>query len=244
MITFIIKNSYLGILSAVFFAYENKVFPNDISTEKHQLSFTEKVYEIPKNTMQSARVDSKLKEILYPSNYTKLKNAIRSNYVNKHLIIFNYIVKTINAKKDIYNNFAVKEIFDYYTMVSAIKLEVHRLLGFIRFEKTENGIYYAHFTPDCDVCELILPHFIRRFKSIPFILHDTKHNVIIGYNNGEYKVVKEKIPQMKIVGDETPKFFKRYCQTVFIKERKNLRCMNNFLPRRYQKFMPEKNELL
>ena len=53
---------------------------------------------------------------------------------------------------------------------------------------------------------------------MPFILHDIKHDVVIGYNGNEYKVVNEKIPKLKIDNDDIPKLFKAYYQTVKLED--------------------------
>jgi hypothetical protein len=79
---------------------------------------------------------------------------------------------------------------------------------------------------------------------MPFILHDIKHDTIIGYNGKNYKVVNEKIPELKIDSDDIPKLFKAYYQTVKLEDRTKLKLMHGFMPRRYHKHLPEKNQLL
>lgn len=244
MTTFIIENSYYGILSAVFYSYLNKIRPQNVVSKTHQTGFLERYIEIPLNEEHANRVDNKLREILSPLNYKYLTNSMRSNNEDKHFIIFKYALKIIDSKKDVTNNFACEDIFIYNRLISPIFLEVHRFLGFIRFQKTTDGIYYSAFKPDNDIAELILPHFIKRFKSMPFILHDLNHDVIIGYNDGKYKVVKEKLPMLEVKSDDVSKLFKKYYQTIYIPERKNLKQMLNYMPKRYHKYMPEKNELI
>ncbi len=244
MKTFIVKSTYFGILSGVFYAFKNKEFPSQITDDNYQLSIGESYMEIPENTNDASRVDKRLKSILSTNNYKWLTRAIKSGNQDKLKIIFNYIIEILKVQKDITDNFSNTHIFRYYRLISALSLEVHRFLGFIRFSKTDNGIYYACFSPDNDIGELILPHFISRYKSMPFILHDIKHNVIIGYNGKEYKVINKKIPKLKIDGDDIPKLFKTYYQTVKLEDRFKLKQMAGFMPRRYHKFMPEKNELL
>ena len=78
---------------------------------------------------------------------------------------------------------------------------------------------------------------------MPFIIHDLNHNVISAYNNGKSKTVYQSLEPMNI-SDEFEKLFKTYYDTIFIKERQNEKCMLNFMPKRYHKNMPEKNELI
>lgn len=244
MKTFIIKPTYFGILSAVFYAYFNKDFPTFVTDDNHQLSIGETFIEIPENLDNASRVDKRLKSILSKNNYKWLTRAIKSGNQDKLIVIFNYILQVLNAQKDVTDNFSNEHIFRYYRLISALSLEVYRFLGFIRFSKTTNGIYYACFSPDNDIATLILPHFISRFKSMPFILHDIKHDTIIGYNGKNYKVVNEKIPELKIDSDDIPKLFKAYYQTVKLDGRTKLKLMHGFMPRRYHKHLPEKNQLL
>ena len=244
MKTFIIKPTYFGILSGVFYAFYNKDFPTAVTDDNYQTSIGESFLEIEENLDNASRVDKRLKAILSSNNYRWLTRAIKSGNDDKLSVIFNYVIEVLKAQNDVTDNFSNAHIFRYYRLISALSLEVHRFLGFIRFTKTDAGIYYACFSPDNDISTLILPHFIARFKSMPFILHDIKHDVVIGYNGQEYKVVNEKVPKLKIDGDDVPKLFKAYYQTVKLEDRTKLKTMAGFMPRRHHKFMPEKNELL
>ncbi len=76
-----------------------------------------------------------------------------------------------------------------------------------------------------------------------FILHDYHFNVLCAYNNGEKKIIRTKIPPLKIK-DEASVLFKAYYNSVNIKERKNLKLMKNYMPKRYHKNMFEKDELV
>ncbi len=244
MKTFIIKPTYHGILSAVFYAFLNKDFPTIVTDNNHQISIGETFIEIPENSSDASRVDKRLKSVLSNNNYKWLTRAIRSGNQDKLYVIFYYVIEVLKAQKDVTDNFSNQHIFRYYRLISALSLEVHRFLGFIRFTKTPEGIYYACFSPDNDIATLILPHFISRYKTMPFILHDIKHDVIIGYNGSEFKVVNKKIPKVKTDNDDVPKLFKTYYQTVKLEDRTKLNVMTGFMPRRYHKHMPEKNELL
>ena len=156
MKTFIIKPTYFGILSGVFYAFLNKDFPSTVTDDNYQFTINETYIEISENLDNATRVDKRLKALLTNNNYKWLTRAVRSGNQDKLSVIFNYIVEILKEQKDITDNFANTHIFRYYRLISALSLEVHRLLGFIRFTKTNNGIYYAYFSPDNDIAELIL----------------------------------------------------------------------------------------
>ena len=239
---YIINNDLKSLYSAIFLAYEKKHTNIKIYNKDAQLSIFDEVIDVKINDLKAKRVETLLKKIL-KGNFNEIKLAFRSGNDDKNTVIFNYLREVINAKKDISENFSNKSVYSFYEIVNKVKKEIHHLKGFIRFSKTKEGIYYAKFLPDNDVCDLILPHFKSRFKSMPFILHDYKFDCLCAYNGNESKIIRQKISSLT-VKDDINSLFKTYYDSVNIKERKNTRVMTNFLPKRYHVNMPEKNELL
>lgn len=244
MINYVYDGTFLGLLTVVFESYKSKIFPNKIYKKNcFQLDLTIKNKEIITSLEKANRVKVKLLKLLEKNNYNQLKVAFFSTLLDKDLIIFYYIKEIIDCGLDVSNNYQNSNIFAYSVLIKKVKFEVHRFLGFIRFSQLDNGIYYAVFEPDNLINELILPHFIKRYKTMPFILHDVKNGVISWYNTKNYKTIYKKIPKLNSK-DEFEKLFKTYYESVNIKSRKNTRNMFNFMPKRYHKNLPEKNELL
>lgn len=238
---YLIDGSMDGIFTAIFNSYQIKKFPKALYTNNVQLEISSEFIEIQTNEEKAERVFNKLKTLLYGDELDKIYIALRSSDDAKYTIIFNYLKTTIDKNRCVSKMFSNADIFRFDNLVNRVLLEVHRFKGFIRFEKLENDIYYAKYFPDNDITSLILPHFVKRYKNMPFIIHDLNHNVISAHNNGKTKTIYKTLPPLKS-GDEFKKLFKTYYDSVFIKERKNHRLMNNYMPRRYQKYMPEKNQ--
>ena len=238
--TYLIDGSVNGLLTAVFNAFLTKKFPTAVSNCEIQFEINEEIIEIQTDKSKSDRVFNKLK-ILLP--YRDLENfyvAFRSGDPAKYTVIFNYVTEIIKRNKNVSDDFSNPKIFNYVKMIEKVLREVHRFKGFVRFNKLENGIFYAKYFPDNDV---ILPHFIKRYTNMPFVLHDLNHDVVSAYFNGKTKTVNKKINPLT-VKDEFCKLFKTYYDTVSIKERRNDKLMLNFMPKRYHKYMPEKDELI
>ena len=243
MIKYIIENSYSGLLTAVFNKYKDNDSEIEIISNISNYSFLDSIKSIKCDTQKALRVDNKLKTILKPINYKGIKTALKSGCEDKYTIIFNYICEVINVESDVTDNFNNSNVFKYNELLSKIKLEVHRFTGFIRFNLLKNDIYYAKFNPDNDICELLLPHFIKRFPLMKFVLHDENHNVLSAYDGKHSKTVKAYFKLNQKL-DSLGKLFKTYCESVSIKERKNLKLMKNYMPKRYHINAPEKDELL
>ncbi|MBO7214277.1 MAG: TIGR03915 family putative DNA repair protein [Clostridia bacterium] len=240
---YLIDGSLDGVFTAVFNAFLTKTFPSAISDGIVQLELGEALVEIKTDSDKAQRVFNKLYKILPKKELDRVFIAIRSGDYAKFTVIFNYVVETIKENKDIHDKLSDKAVFNFDRLVSRVLLEAHRFKGFIRFSKAENGVYYAKYFPDSDINTLILPHFISRYKTMPFILHDLNHNVISAYYNGKTKTTKDKIAPLEI-DDDFAKLFKIYYDSIFIKERANERLMLNSMPKRYHKYLPEKDELL
>ena len=239
---YLIDGSLDGILTSIYNSYLTKNFPTALTDGNIQLELGETIVEIQTDKSKAERVFNKLNDILPSDEVNKLYIAIKSDDKCKYTVIFNYIKKTVDACNCISTKFTDVDVFNFDRLVSKVLLEAHRFKGFIRFSKTENGIYYAKYFPDNDINSLILPHFIARYKNMPFIIHDLNHDVISAYFNGKTKTVIKKVNPLNIK-DEFQTLFKTYYDTVYIKERKNERLMRNFMPKRYHAHLPEKDEL-
>ena len=240
---YLIDGSFDGVLTAIFNAFLTKTFPKAVLVDAVQLEIGEETTLIQTDKSKAERVFNKLNSIMDDEEIKKLYIALKSDDENKYSVLFNYIKQTISANACIYNKFTDIAVFNFDRLVSKVLLEAHRFKGFLRFSKTENGVYYAKYFPDNDINSLILPHFISRYKNMPFIIHDLHHDVVSASFNGKTKTVNKKINPL-YVSDEFHTIFKTYYDTLFIKERKNERLMKTFMPKRYHKNLPEKNELL
>ena len=243
MIYYLLGKNIYYIYSAVYESYIKKENPTVVTPFSTQLKIGEVVKEITHNQEGAKRVEQRVKKLLSQKSKNNLEIAMRCCDEDKFYIIFNYIKTILNAQLDVSDNYQDKWVCLFNKLISRVTLEIHRFKGFIRFYKPNEGIYYAPFCPDNDVCELLVDFFKKRFSKIPFILHDENNGVICASYNGKVKVVKRKIKPLKI-NDEISTLFKSYYSAINIKSRKNLKTMRNFLPQRYTKYMPEKDEVL
>ena len=240
---FIIDGSADGLFTALYNAYLIKKFPSAVSNGEVQLNFYEDCIDVLTDKDKADKVFKKLEKILPNSELDRIFIALKHDDTAKFTVVFDYLKLIVDSGKNLSTKFNDNRVLRFDNMVRQVTYESHRFKGFLRFSKLDNGVYYAKYEPDNDITSLILPHFVKRLNNQPFIIHDTKHNVISAHANGKTKTVYEKITPL-CVNDEFGALFKKYYETVFIKERKNEKCMYNFMPRRYPKNMPERNELL
>lgn len=242
MIIYKIVDSPQGLFCALFESFTLKEKPIAVYSKAFQPYFDCRVKQIDISLPNAERVR---KGIIKSGGISLLNDALyvlRSDDELKETIVFNVLYKCLSARKNMLDNFSDPDILAFYDLKSKIANEAHLMLGFLRFSKTQNQIYYAEFRPSNDVLELICPHFKRRFKNEKFIIHDTKRNLMGAYNGKELIIFKSDYPITIHLDKEEIEFqnlWKNYFNSVNISGRKNLKQQDNYLPRRYRADMVE-----
>jgi len=244
MTAFIYDGTFEGLLTCVFEAYSLKILPYLITDSSVQTGFGSEILKISSDFVKAERVKKGLKDCATKDALYNIKTAFLSGDPIKSTAIFNFIKYCIDNKKtDESRNFAEPAILNTDDIVRKVICESHRFKGFIRFSESKNGYYYAHYEPDNDITELLIPHFSARFRNMPFIIHDTKRNILAMCAGTEYEIIHPDKPVNVFLSEEETEFqnlWKTYYNSVNIKSRKNLRQMREYMPERYWKNLPEK----
>ena len=171
-----------------------------------------------------------------------LRLLLRSGEEDCEQAAFFYLRFLAKTRRPVKRQLHIPEVFDTVEKMRRVGLEIHRFHGFIRFMETESGALYAPFSPDNDICELLVPHFRARFPQLSFVLHDVKRKKAAVYD-GEHVFV-EPLDKAEIVlsGDEQSwqALWKRYYAAVNIPSRERLKQMRGYMPARYWDLLTEK----
>ncbi len=143
-----------------------------------------------------------------------------------------------------------------------------RMKQFIRFQKAKDGTYLAVVSPDHNVLPLITDHFSNRFNDQPWLIYDAKRHYGYYYSltpnpspkgeGSKYKVIRvtfedeASVPfdlsngkmDADILSENDQLFqdlWRTYFKAICIKERMNPKKQLSDMPRRYWKYMTEKN---
>ena len=156
---------------------------------------------------------------------------------------FAYLKKLSQKRAPVRGQLTDKAVFNAMEKLRRIRYEIHRFHGFIRFIECENGALYAPFSPDNDICDLLLPHFKARLPQYPFVLHDITRKKAAVYDGKNSFVAY--LPHAEVLLSANEEGWKSLWQTYYdavnIPSRERLRQMRAFMPTRYWKFMPEKH---
>jgi probable DNA metabolism protein len=169
---------------------------------------------------------------------------LRCGETDNEQVAFAYFRKLAQRKRPVRDELACPDVYHAVEYMKKVRYEIHRFHGFIRFMECESGALYAPFSPDNDICDLLLPHFRARLPAYPFVLHDVKRKKAAVYDGKNTFVAYLDTANVVISANEEDwqALWKQYYRAVNIPERERLKQMRGYLPARYWAFLPEKQD--
>ena len=166
---------------------------------------------------------------------------LRSGEEDSIQAAFLYTRLLARTKKPVREMLAIDEVFDAVQRIKRVGLEIHHFHGFIRFTESANHALYAPFSPDHDICDLLVPHFRARLGGITFALHDVKRKKAALFDGKNTLVVPLDKADVLLSADEEAwqMLWKTYYQAVNIPSRERIQQMRSYMPVRYHPFLTE-----
>ena len=252
MILFRYDKTFDGLLTAVFDAYNRKTFPDMLlGPEETVPLFTDECYTVITQDDKSSRVWKAMVKKTMPVTCNMLKYVWLSELPGSDGLIFRYIRKTFDSKHSIEMNFADEDVLEMRNMATKVDKERLHLIQFVRFQKAADDIFFAPVSPVLNALPLAIDHFTERFSDQKWIIYDTKRNYGYFY---DLKTVTEMTLDMKenfmdgkldekLMAEDEKQFqelWKGYFNSMTIKERINPKLHRQNLPKRYWKYLTEK----
>ena len=231
-----------GFLSAFLHAFsdENAI----LSSQKIQLPLGEEPRFIPTDLARAKRAEERL--LSFDRHcMDDLDILLRSGMEEREQLAFRYLRLLAIHKHPIGKRLAEPDVFRAVECIKKVRLEIHHMHGFIRFMETASGALYAPFSPDNDICDLLLPHFRARLPEYPFVLHDVKRKKAAVYDGTSSFLAPLNEADILLASseEEWKTLWRRYYDAVNIPSRERLKQMRGYMPARYWKFLPEKQEI-
>lgn len=242
--------SFLGILSAIYDIYDLKIKTSRLCKkhEYHQGLFDMQI-EVATDISKSNRVKAKLIKLLNKNGFNDLYRAHLHESQEADDTILHIIKLSINTGKNILSNYNIDAVLNLQKILKKISRERHRMTAFVRFKQGVDGIYTATIEPDFNVLPLIMVHFKKRYADQEWIIYDTARHYGIYYDLNrviEVELVRKdtELPQSSIsLTEDEEKFqqlWKDYFHATNIKSRKNTKLHLQHVPKRYWKYLIEK----
>ena len=172
---YIFDGSYQGFLCCVFECFEMK--------EWHAVPVAEGLFQpdifLPERTIftdvdKALRIQKALKSKFGKSLADDIYRAFLSEDPLAWQAAYYIMVRLFQGQTDVLENFGDTQVLYFHQTLKKVSRERHRMKAFIRFSKSNDGLYYAIIEPDFNVLPLILPFFRNRYADMPWIIYDVK----------------------------------------------------------------------
>lgn len=250
--TYIYDNSWEGLLTVIFEIYRSKEQPAGIvGDEAFNGSLFGEQSEVPTESAKAKRVGRKIRS-LSSTFHTQLYKVFLSERDEREMLIYRLVRLVLQDSSKINGDYRNPDLLRLKQIVKEVGREVHRMHAFVRFQRTADDIWFAAIEPDFDVVPLIGRHFRQRYADQRWLIYDVKRKYGLHYDLEKMEFVQLDLKKSSFPG-ELPedslheeekayqKLWKEYFSSVNISARKNMKLHVQQLPRRYWKYLFEKD---
>ena len=252
MLVFFYDKTIEGLLTAIFDAYIRKTFPDRLLGigEIAPMFMTEE-YTVTTVENKSARVWKSLEKKMSKGALNMLTHVWLSEEEGSDELLFRYIRKTVDSKISIETNFGDDDVLQMHRVAKRVSHEALYLKQFVRFQKAADDIFFAPVVPQHNALPLAIDHFRDRFSDQKWVIYDIKRKygyyydlntmVEMTLDNDEH-LLSGKLDEKLMADDEKlfQELWKGYFKSMAIKERINLKLQRQHMPKRFWKYLTEK----
>ncbi|PTX58808.1 putative DNA metabolism protein [Kordia periserrulae] len=244
--------SFEGFLTVVFKVFEEKIKQVDIQREGNvQASFFGESEEVITNKTQADRVWNGLKKKLTPFGRNQLYYSFLSELESVENILLDYIQQVFAIPENIEKDFSNATVLKLSKIAKSVGREKHRMEAFVRFRLTKDGLYFASVAPDFNVLPLIAKHFKSRYADQKWVIYDIERKYGLYYNLENVETIVMDFPKEFDFTKTSKDFFaeeelafqelwQNYFKSTNIESRKNRVLHVKHVPKRYWKYLSEK----
>ncbi|HSU52346.1 MAG TPA: TIGR03915 family putative DNA repair protein [Segetibacter sp.] len=252
MVTIVYDGTFEGWLSCVFDIYEYKYPDVDIvNKEKYQTNVFNNHHDSFYDNEKAARVWKGLNSRVSKTALRHLYKAFLSEEKGIENVLLRYVQYAFKSRSCVEHDFTNNSVLKVVQTAKKVDREKHRMEAFVRFQLTKDNLYYALCQPDFNVLPLIEKHFKTRYADQRWLIYDSTRRYGIYYNLTSVETIEMTFDDdsndgknIGILCDEKEALYQQlwqqYFKSVNIAARKNTRLHIQHMPKRYWKFLPEK----
>lgn len=250
--------SLTGLLSCVFRAFQFKDRKVSISTpaNRQESLFAESI-EVVSDEQHATRVWQGLAQRLSEQAIRQLYYAYLSEDAAAYQDFFDYCIYVFTQQaQGVEKNYTHVSVLSIAQWAKKVGREKHRMEAFVRFKKTADGLFLALVYPDFNVLPLIHRHFQTRYQDQRWLIYDEKrqygiyydleqlHEVSLNSSMLDRNIATGKSQSFCVDLDEKEwlydQLWQDYFKSINIKARRNIKLHVQYLPRRYWRYLNEK----
>ncbi|TDH28943.1 DNA metabolism protein [Segetibacter sp. 3557_3] len=252
MVTLTYDGSFEGLLTAIFEIYEYRF--SDVSivpADRAQANVFNDHRQSTSDPVKAERVWLGLKKKVSTAALNQLHRAFLSELPGIEDKLYQYVLYVFSSKLSVEYDYSNSFVLFIKQTDQKVRREKHRMEAFIRFQLTGDGLYYAICQPDYNVLPLLQNHFRERYADQRWLIYDSTRKYGIYYDLNTVETVSLSFSEeagsgknLQAVFDEKEELYQQLWQQYFtsvnIVARKNTKLHLQHMPRRYWKYLTEK----
>ena len=252
MIIFRYDKTFEGLLTAVFDAYVRRTFPDMLLAEEDPgpLFITEE-HAVITDGEKSGRVWRALFRKLQKEVCNMLMMAWLSEEGGVDGMLLRYMRRVFDSKGQVTTDFSDPDILRVKQLAQKVSRERETLMQFTRFQKGGDNTYFAPVSPRYNALPLSIPYFKDRFRDQKWLIYDIKRRYGFYYDletvtevtmEDDGHLLDGRLDEKLMAEDEKlfQSLWKTYFHSMAIKERINPKLQRQHMPRRFWKYLTEK----
>ena len=260
MTIYVFDGTMDGLLSAVFDAFFLKEEPEQLLTGGDVLPlFCDRIYQVTTDGEKARRVWAGLEKQLPKEALRMISTCQLSELQELWQPLFKVVCKVFRQGPGVVRNYADADVLSVTQIARRVIHEAHRMMQFVRFQKAKDGTYLAVISPDHDVLPLVIHHFQDRFNDQPWLIYDAHRHYGYHYDGQSpplrvtfekeasvpFSLTDGRLSEDLLSSDDQllQDLWRTYFKAICIRERLNPRKQQNDMPRRYWKYLTEKQLL-
>ena len=237
---YIYDGTFEGLLCCIFDSYANKEVLTAITNDEDAIPTLFPTRAIHTDAAHAARVLRKLHK-LSPWGEELVRRGYLTCMEDKEIRIYRLVAKLLREGPGFLRDFSDETLHPVAAAVRHLNGEAHLLKGFVRFSEL-GGVLGSEIEPKNRVLPILRGHFCSRHQNEKFFIYDRTHHEALFYAAGK-AVIRPLADFQMAPPDETEAnyrlLWKRFYDTIAIKERENPRLRMSNMPKRYWNTMTE-----
>jgi len=214
-----------------------------VSKNEYQPMFIDSVREVQNDLKTFLEMRKGIIEKADSSVFKKIYYAFLSDTKDKEGYILRYLFFVFEHGKKIkylYSNDLVNAV---EKMAKKVSREIGKYMGLMRFCETDKGFLYAKFEPENDIIKPVAFFFKGRLNEFNWVIHDVRRNKVALYDREKLQFLNNNNLKFEVIKEDemVQMLWKKYFKSMAIEERKNLKLQQQNMPKKYWKYLVEKN---
>lgn len=242
---YIYDGSFEGLLTAIYEAYYRRESPERIlSVKNYQEDIFSENTIISTDAEKFSKVYTSIRQKISPDALIKVYHIYLSEHEDAGTFIYEYLRLGWKVGRQVDLYLSDDKVLRIEKLSRKVSGERHRMLGLLRFYRLNSGVFYAPIKPDYNISALLASHFAQRLPDQNWVIHDVKRSLGVFYDctGREWYVSPFDTNQYNLMKEDNiyQELWKRFFDSIAIKNRKNPKLQKQHMPARYWEFLAEK----